>query len=659
VLREHVVDDIGLWQQVRSLGEGLLAAPMRWEVRVDGKPVQPTAVAPLSIRREAPGRAVYESRWQAGALQATMRGEFEMDGFMLARLALHASTEIQIDRLDLIIPLHEKHATLMNAITDGTLHHTLGRVPEGSGRVWDSSMTPRLELTSGFAPYVWLGTESRGLSWLAESTRNSWHAPGRPVQEIRRADGRTELIIHFATKPGPLNSDRILEFALQATPVKPRPSSPRPWQNWQLSCTADERYFRLCPLSSGYYWGAESAYGHVHPRRRDNSVLEAIARARRGLPVGAHFVDQWMDRNGVPAEDRKLARASVDYTLNMAKLRPDAVIAYINPHDAAWTPEFEVFVDEWRRAPFSDRLGRDGSNLIEIDTTPSASYRDFVIWHLDQLLESKAIDGFFFDNTFQSAIYDTEQSRAWKTPEGTVEPAVDWLGMRELLKRAQILVYQRSGAWLNVGHMTSTPIAAVQAWTGLSLGGEWKYGSDDYQDRFPRDLLRATSIGSQSGTIPVFLNGIRGQIDPKRQRQLERSLAGVTALHEIRVMTRFEGAVAQVWNTLMEAGYARPECRIHPYWENESGVSIRGVDAEILVVSCDRRMLALVVSYDERREAALELDQATWPRDQAIRCRDAEASNHSPIRDRARRCEFELDRHDFRLIEITPASGNR
>lgn len=654
VLREHEMGDLGLWDQIVSRGERLLAAPMYWEISVDGERVTPRPVQTPLIRRESPARVSSISRWRSGDLKASMKSEFDMDGFMMNELSLSADRSVSIDKLDLVIPIRSSQARLMNAVSDGTRHHTLGATPAGTGRIWDATQTPSHHLPAGFVSYVWLGTELRGLSWLAESMRGGWNDPNAPAQEIRRRNGAVELIVHFATRRGQLDEPREIQFALQATPVKPRQLGGPNWRLWQPTCTSTEPFYRLCPLGAGLYWGAESPYGHVYPRGRDESVLDTIARARRGAPVGAGVVEQWLLRNEVPEPERERARASLSYTLGMANKQPDAMVAYVNPHDVAVTPEFRVYVDEWRRVPFADRRGGDGSNLIEIDTTPSRSFRDFFLWHLEKLLDSGAIDGFFFDNAYPAATFDPLLTRAWVDEEGDVHPATDWLSMRKLLKRAQVLVHQKRGVWLNLGHMTSAPIAAVQGWTGISLSGEWQYGTKDFQERFDRDLLRAEAIGSQAGTVPVVLPGISGQVSSKRKKELERSLAGVAAVHEIRVMARFEGPLADLWKALERGGYGSESCRVRPYWEGWNGISLRGPDAETLVVQCPDALRILIVSYGPSGTVEVSIDDSLWQDTGSIQCADVETDPSRPLPSEGRSCRIELPRHDFRVVSVEP-----
>lgn len=648
VLREHTIGPVGLWSQVASMGLPLLAEPMRLEIATREGPSKVEPSAPLAIERHSATRVQTKAAFEAGGLSGTVEGRFEMDGLARMTIEVDGAPSTWVEKMDLVLPLDPATARFFHAIGDRTRRHDLGELPPGDGVMWTSERAGGFELPSGFVPYIWIGDETRGLSWMADGTRDWWIAPDRAVQSITRSQGVVELRIHLVTRPGRLERQRRIAFALQATPVKPRPDG---WRSWYLSCNAPPSMYGICPLGAGWYWGAASPYGHVYPRDRDESVLALLAGARRGHRPPERAVDDWLDRHAVVGEPREKSRASVLFSIRKLALRPDAVVAYINSHMAAWSPEFAVYTDEWRNEPFGDRDGRV-PRPSRINVVPVRSFQDFMLWHLDRLLASGAVDGFFFDNTFLRAWFDERFGTAWRPDGGPIRPGVDLFEMRELLMRAQVLVWQRRGQWLNVAHMTSTPIAAVHAWAGINLDGEWEYGLDDYQDRFSRTLMRSASLGSTTGTVPVYLPGLEGETSPKRRHQLERSLASVTALHEIRVQRRADGPLLFLWEELMKAGYASPDCTVGRYWDEPPLARVVGGDAEVLLVSCGEESLALVVSYGASGAIDLVLDESLAATPSFVRCSDLERRRTFRSLDSVPGCRIPIERHDFRLIRI-------
>jgi len=72
VLREHTMNDAGLWEQVIAAGKPLLAGPMRFETVAGGQPVTPKATS-LRFTRKRDNEAIAEARFQAGPLRALVQ----------------------------------------------------------------------------------------------------------------------------------------------------------------------------------------------------------------------------------------------------------------------------------------------------------------------------------------------------------------------------------------------------------------------------------------------------------------------------------------------------------------------------------------------------------------------------------------------------------
>jgi hypothetical protein len=50
------------------------------------------------------------------------------------------------------------------------------------------------------------------------------------------------------------------------------------------------------------------------------------------------------------------------------------------------------------------------------------------------------------------------------------------------------------------------------------MGMEWKYGSNDFQERFSSDYIRAVCSGLQGGCFPTVLDGITGADNDREKR---------------------------------------------------------------------------------------------------------------------------------------------
>ncbi len=644
VLRTHRVGPTGLFDEVVADGRRVLAAPMRWDVVVDAKAQQVSVTTPTALEHVADDRVEVRAALAFGPITAALSGRFDVDGLYRISLALDGPPDARIDRFDLVAPL-PANATLMNAVTDGARHHVLGEIPPGDGRVWSALQVGRWELPAGFVPYLWVGDESRGISWMTDTGRGFWFEPGRPMAEIRRNGARVDLVIHFASRPAAFAGRRSIDFALQVTPVKPRPPD---WRAWQLMCEAPQGTITVCPLLTGWYWGAATAYGDVRPRADDYSLLDRFALLRRGTPLPPRAVDSWFAARRTEREvDPAMVQASLRWTAAALAHRPTAVVAYVNPRGVAPGPELQVFNDEWRPLPFADRGARD-DGPYSITVNPVESFTNYALTHMDRLLATQAIDGFFIDNTFLTANWDERRGGAWRDLAGELQPGVDLFAMREFLRRAQTLVYQRRGSWWTVAHGTTTPISAIQGWAGIFLDGEWRYGATDFQQRFTRDLLRAGSLGTQLGAVPALLPGITSS-EPARAKELSRSLAGVAGIHELRVLQESRDAPREFWERLRAFGYGDDRCAVHRYWDRPRHFELSGVDGEALVVSCGDAALALLVNYGAPGRAELSLDALALGLPAQAVCSDPERVGR--IETTSRGCSLYLLRNEVRWLE--------
>lgn len=650
--RIHLAES-GWWRQVESLGEELLAGPLRLELELDGERRSFVAESPVEVESAHDTRIVLRSTLRSGDLRLRIRQSVEIDGLVRIDLELDGARGARLERLDLVVPLRHRYAQLFNAVTDGARHHRIGATPSGNGVVWESTQAERHTLPVGFVPYLWLGDEERGFAFAAESTRDWLVAPGAPLQRIRRGADSTDLVVRFVTAPARLERARRIHFALQATPAKPRPAD---WRSWFLSCSPFPGVRRVCTLGSGMYWGSITPFGNVYPLGRDLSLFGLFSATRRSGRIPPDRGTGWLRRNAVPEARRMQSyRDSIAYSFRSLATRPRHVLAYINAQGSAATDEFRVYVDEWRHVPFGDRSGRDADKTGEVKIQSNRSYTDYVLWHLDRMLETGAFDGFFFDNGYLRASYDDVVGPAYRNDAGELVPGVGLFALRDFFRRAQNLVYERRGEWLNLVHMTTTPVSMVHTWAGITLDGEWKYGATDYPERFPPDLLRAGSLGAQTGTVPVYLHGLEGA-SGKRRDDLERQLAGLMAVHEIRVLKRIDGPLEKVWSELFDFGYGRSRCEVRRYWDAEAGFEVRGVEARVLLVVCGRDALAVVASVGEAGSAELRLDTDALGLGRVVRCKDPE------LRGRVRRlesegCAFSLERYDMRLIKIRGAGA--
>ena len=414
VLRDHDLGGDGLWKQVSSQGVPLLAAPMRLEAECGGKTYDAEGQG-LSFSERSADRVSGAGSWRAGPLRGRTGFDFEYDG--LAKITLRIEpANAPVDALRLVIPLRTAEAWLMHPATDLLRFHYAGRIPDGTGtlfdysgatstvrytesglpdaggKVWDSRFVGRHKLPAPFVPYIWLGGPERGLCWFAENDRDWNLDPQKPALEIRRQGDVTSLVVHLFTRPTALAQPRTLVFGLMATPAKPMPEAPVNYRRWfpGSPVTNTEQVANFGFMGACYYWGAAGPCYAFYPAFKNFSIYDEFARLRKGGAADFAFTENWLKQFQGPEfqphasgsahpPDLVTYRNHVNWSLRFIdkgawatqpeKGRFGWVIPYTNARAVNWGEEAETFLDEWStmdiadpRWPGEERFvrGRDG-----------------------------------------------------------------------------------------------------------------------------------------------------------------------------------------------------------------------------------------------------------------------------------------------------------
>lgn len=657
VLRDHNHGVNGLWDDVTSQGKPLLAAPMTWEVRgsqpwkVEGSGWQLTSRKPTAVAGEA--------RWSAGPLKGHVRTDYEYDGMMLVTLNLEP-TSVPVERLSLNIPLRDAAAPYMHAVGDGLRHNYAGFTPSGQGPVWDSSKASKLEIAGTFFPYLWLGDGERGLCWFADTDRDWVLDDKTPVLELTRQGEILTLRVHFITKAGPLLRPHRIVFGLQATPTKPMPEG---WRRW-VATKRIEGGRTVSWMGANYYWGS-LAYD-VYPYDYRFDYFDKLREARETGQADRQFIDDWLkmwqEKLGYQkgSQDERFFQAHVNAGFHSARSAPwkegHRLFVYTNPRGVGFhVPEFATFQDEWLRyANFNRRWNPKAD--VGYDVSPSRSFQDYALWYYRKMLT--CFDGVYWDNTFLSAHFDPVIGEAWTDEQGRIHPTLGLMHLRELVKRTAVMLWQETKSHpasrrppITLAHMTNTQIVPVNSFLNCTMDWEWKYGLEDFQDRFSADLTVAETIGRQVGAWPTILGG--GHPDPKDPRLdfMQRSRLGVTLVHEIQVFDYSPKRDQEIYRKLFDFGYGSDACRVFNYWHEGHPVKIEGIQAATLALAKDGRAIVVVTDYGQGGSCRLTLDLATLGLRSVATATDMETGD-AIKRVAAGQFIFPIKNHDFRILRV-------
>jgi hypothetical protein len=599
VLRRYRADGLGLWSSVVSEGRELLAAPM--SLRANGKAVAGTG----RFTEQRSHRFVYEGTAVTPTATLRTRCTTEYDGCMKVELTLGpGKVRRALKSLALEIPLADVEAPLWHCCTTGVRINPAGATPPGEGDVWDSRMFPDGEWYGNFKPYLWLGGEERGLCWFADNDRG-WVLDVRkdaqaPCLVLHRERGVLTLRVNLVQKPVVITRPRRIVFGLMATPAKPMA------RNWRaITFGWDRRGSPAIHWMGSEYWGADTDFSSKYPRNGDLSILDAIRDARRGKPVDAPaFIAGFAARNfkphmplGSKSKDEILKLLQV--SLNIAAGAPPGsyLCAYWEEFHSTNPLHEEVatFKNEW-----SGALDFGGTGAL------APSYRDFACWYGAQFVKRGI--GLYLDNAFPKRAYDPVTSSAYRLPNGDIQPSAGMWAHREYLKRLWI-IHQEFGPRdimpLMMIHMTNTHIAPYMVWNEANLDLEWFYGPEPAQSKYSADLLRAESLGRQSGNIPLALARTEGDIG-------DRTRFGALMVHEIKPEPYGGGPIGRaLLAKLYDFGYGRADCTVLNYWGSERPVAPdddrvkwlalkRGGEALLLLCTWNAKPETVHLSFDDR-----------------------------------------------------------
>jgi hypothetical protein len=646
VLREHVAGASGLWDQVVSQDRSVLVAPMRWEVVSEGNPI-PVVGRGWRLERGQETEVAGEAEWTAGIVRGTVRTETDYDGMTKFTLTLPPASEATVDRLTLVAPILDSVAPYAHACADQLRYNFAGRVPAGEGVVWDSGRAGRTDLVGTFFPYVWVGGGERGLCWFADNDRDWSLDDSTPTVELVRSGHTLELRVHFITRRTRLDRTRRIVFGLQATPVKPMPSD---WRKWQCSRrVAGSRPFSI--VGATFYYGCLSY--DFYPAKHDLMIYRKMSEARETGQADMRYVDTWLEQHlaGVPvgSERHEFMRRHVAAGLNAAATarRADGwrLIPYTNVRGIGFhMVEWPTFQDEWHKFPYFNRT-RQGQ--LDYDITPTRSFQDATLWYYREMMQ--VFDGIYWDNTFLAANWDTVVGGAWVDESGRTHPGLGLWAMRELIKRTAVLFHQEKRDGLFVSHMTNANLVPVNAFANVNLDWEWKYGVEDFQDRFAPELTVAETIGRQTGSFPLLLAG--GLYDPQHPRYswVMRTRLGVMLVHELRAWDHGPESEVAFFRKLYEFGYGEPDCRVCNYWDADHPVTVSGVDARTLALARNGRALVIVTDYGDGGQAEVTLDRAALGLPAVFTARDFE-TGESVSSTASGHLRFPLQKHDFKAV---------
>lgn len=640
--REYVIGANGFPSWIVADGEQILAAPVALHAEKSGRRwTLPGGRAKAGLRRISDTRAEYS----ADAVGYSVKGSIEQDG--LLRFTVDFGDVAAADRIWLEIPVKKAYATLFHACGEGVRANPAGFVPNGEGAVFKSRDIPQTHV-SNFIPYCWVGTDTRGIAYAADTDIGWVHTGDRDAVEIHRnGNGDVSIVLNILNGAKKIAGRRI-ELALMASPVKPMPKG---WRGWSDGFGYRGTRTARC-LAAPLYWGNFTGWAARYPAWGD---FEYVRKLRETIDTGRidnAYLQRWIDRvcgdasvetawvNRKDAESRRKTVSahtwSAFHTAKSLHGQPDPILYFYtcDADSAAALAEYAAFRDEWENCKVA-----------------VPSYADYAIWYLDKMLEA-GMGGIYDDNTFICCNFNWATGEAKVDEDGVVHPSFGIWNSREYRRRqANVLVSRGRFPWITAHH-TNGNILPVLGFAANSMGMEWKYGTSDFQTRFTPDYIRAVCQGLQGGLFPTALDGITGfsgaEKRPDRIRATRTMLASLL-VHEVRpVLQRGSDAqtIIDVINRLMDFGIGAEDCAYTAYWDDANPTVCSDKDVLVSVYRRGDRLFAVCGSWaDGDRDVSLSLKSGS-----ILSAKNAETGTSLAVADG--RASFRLPKHDLALVEM-------
>lgn len=511
--REYIMDHTVLFSSMKSLGEELLAGPLRIKGRENGKELTFSDCGAFIHSRDEE-KVVICSYQQSESFLLNCTITVEYDGFSLIDLKVmpkgrtmqqifgldsEQSFQVCLEKLWLEIPVVSSLAELYHIFTEADITF------EGENNVRrEFSMSGRLNgnVRMPFKPIIWLGNDEKGLSFYAESDEHWQPEDENRAIEIIRTEKETVLRLHLLdSEPEAwrdVQQDKrqdicfpiSYQVALQATPVKAFPKNPYRRKILHIDCfkkiledyseflekdyseTQENVYDRMKRLGVTTLvlhekWNSYQNYWEAP--EKDLSQTKRIVQEchKRGIEVIPYFGfefstlnPQWTDRK---AEILKIAH---------------------NGH----------FGGGWYRKPYQ----RDYVVCYNSDWA-----KEFAAG-FQQLYEKMEFDGIYLDTTLKPNSCCNQKHGCGYRKDGQVHYTYPVFSTRQFVREIYRFVHPRGG--LVNSHLSNCMNASSLAYTHLNWDGEAVQMCirDNGIEAIPQDYILTQYTGRNIG-VPVEL----------------------------------------------------------------------------------------------------------------------------------------------------------
>ncbi len=589
--REMKVGPEGLPESITTQELPMLRGPVQMEVTLPDAAANLGNPSPIEVKLASDPRVTARAAADRGPVRVESEVTAEFDGMYRVRLTLSPrdGKPVTLKAVRMVVPLAAPFDRYLHASGEGIRwgYDCRSLPTEKLGPVWDSTVVDGQRMTVGsFIPFLWVGCPKGGLAWFADSDQG-WvpndkvpaieiYRPVRGGQLLLDAEKKgfdwiqgCDIVFNFISSDFELKEPRTIEFAFQATPVKPM-----------------HKGWRADP------WSIADTFAEYQ-------CAQKVGSDRRASPVPWTF-----DVDKCRQMVEKQHNSTNGYWFGIDKY-PATAVPYSRHNELVprhMVPEAAYLAEHWNMQN-SWHIFYDRSMI------------DYFIHHYAQWCEQTGIDGIYSDNVRPEPCWNVEAGRGYRLPDGRVQPAYNLFGVREYFLRMRAAFDELGKRDKIVIHMTHNMVipwigAADIAYEGEDGGIDPK-SPRDHMDTWPIERLMM-DIPHQWGVAVKFMptglgNGTGWPAELVRARA--RAWMGHVGLFDI-VPDRHI-ANPQFFAARDRFGIEADDVTFAGFWDVESPVRCEDKDVYVSAWKRPGKVLLLVVNERNAKDAvnaAVRLD---------------------------------------------------
>ncbi len=621
-----------LWRKINADGRDLLRGPVRLVANGEEFKFKSSRIV-----EAADDRVVIENDLAVSGLGLTLRQEYDYDGMCKLTFNFVPRGKVKIHAMTLEFPFDAEELKLFHSLGNGMRRNRCGFLPDADGTLWRADQPSVGGALAGFRPYIWFGGLHRGFCWFAESDENWGRIKGDNTLSLVRKGDTALFSVHLFTRPRVRLQPFSIVMGVQPTPVKKVTRNYRKLTGDFFGSWIPDNSETLTFCVSGAKATMRTDDGPNVPLENDWSYLDFIIRNTwKDRAEVERTAAAFLKKHGVNDKNWSRWSRSGDGTTLLTRMWQGARFwrcakyhfQYFNPRALcpSWK-EFEMYSSQWFLAVgHAERTFND-----QYCCHPDDDYNDFILHHSLPFLD-RGYTGLYFDN-----LYDLVMQDPWadiRTPGTRKVPYYPIWGMRDLIKRAATLCYERKRTFFGLPavmvHMTDCNVVPWNSFAGITLDWEMGYGDTPYPTRFSDAYILTHTLGTQAGCLPWVLVNTAGSNGAKATDTLLPLTFGYDLFCQTGSGLTKTDRWKKVQNFVRNFGYGEDTTTVWPGWDETNPVKVAAKTTRCTTVRRqDGTVLLLVGNRGKAEKVTLTLPRAGHVTDALSKAKIAEGKEFS------------------------------